>query len=826
MINLKINGREIQAREGSTILKAALDNGIYIPHLCWDRRLEPYGGCRLCIVEVEGQRRLITSCAAPVEEGMIVWTETPKVVKARKTVLELLLLYHPLDCPICDKAGECELQDLAFKYGPTESRFTAKRKREPERLDSPIVERNPNRCVLCGKCVNLCRDHQGVGALAIIGRGFKAKISPAFEETLDCEFCGQCIDACPVGALGAKPYRHRSRAWYMDEYQIICPYCGCGCTTNISVREGKIIRARGKEAIGINDGNLCSKGRFGFDFLYSEKRLTTPLIRKEGELRPAPWDEALRYIAERLERIKNAHGPSSIGAIGSQRCTVEDNFMLQKFMREVIGTDNIDSGARFGYARALEALKESSGIEYMPVDWQKPLEKSLLFVIESELTATHPVWGLNFLQAKKRGAYLITADSRQTKLARHSTHWLRLKPGTGVALLNGIANYIIENGLFDKEKVSGIKGFSEWTNHIKRFSLKETSAITGIPETLIEEVARLIASTPKRLIALSSGASENNKSKDLYIASANLLMLLGEEIDNLQLPAEFSNTLGLWLSGVRPLKDGKTLKDMLYKEGSLKALYIMGEDPVTVFPDGSTIERNLKNLELLIVQDIVLTETAKLAHVVLPASAWAEKEGTFIGMTGLEQRITKLLPDQGDSTPDWKILRNLARIMGYEIGRDINSIKEEFNKKLSAEGYVLEGSRWKKFHRPEPYFRIADLKVKARPEKPQEIYLLTGNVLQHSGVLSYLSKTLDSAVADAVLTINEEDAKRLNIKDDTFVKVTSKKGSVYLKTRVTDEVPEGVAFAPLHFPHARLNTLLTIPSDGEIPLEVVEISKG
>lgn len=827
MINLKINGREIQTEEGSTILKAALDNGIYIPHLCWDRRLEPYGGCRLCIVEVEGQRRLITSCAAPAEEGMIVWTETPKVVKARKTVLELLLLYHPLDCPICDKAGECELQDLAFKYGPSQSRFTARRKREPERLDSPIVERNPNRCVLCGKCVNICKEHQGVGALAILNRGFKAKISPAFEETLNCEFCGQCIDACPVGALGAKPYRHRSRAWYMDEYFIICPYCGCGCITNISVREGKIIRARGKEGGGINDGNLCSKGRFGFDFLYSNKRLTTPLLRKDGELKPVTWDEALGFIARRLEAIKSSHGPSAIGAVGSQRCTVEDNFMLQKFMRDLIGTDNIDSAASFGYARAWLAMKEAFGIEYNPVDWNKPLVVDLLFVIESDITSTHPVWGLNFIHAKKRGAHLIVADPRQTKLARHSTHWLRLRPATSIALLNGIASYIIEKGLFNREGASRIKGYEQWTASLKGFNLKYVSEITGIPENQIEEVARLVASTPKRLFALTSGASENNKSKDLFHAGANLLLLLGDGPEALHVPAEFSNTLGLWLSGVRPLKNGLTLKEMLYKGGgnNIKALYIMGEDPIAVFPDGSLIEKTLKGLDLLVVQDIVLTETAKLAHVVLPASAWAEKEGSFISMMGIEQKLPKLIPEQGDSASDWKILRNLARIMGFEISRDISSLREEFLKRLMSEGFSFEDGRWKKTQRVEPCFKIAEMKLLERAEKPGQFYLVTGNLLQHSGVLSYLSKTLDSAVADAVLVVNEEDARKMDIKDDTFVKVSTKKGTLLLKTRVTDEVPEGMVFAPLHFPHARLNTILSIAFDGEIPLQVVELSK-
>jgi NADH dehydrogenase/NADH:ubiquinone oxidoreductase subunit G len=378
MGELTINGVTVQGERGATILQVALKNGIYIPNLCYDRRLKPYGGCRMCVVEIEGQKGLSAACSTQIRDGMVVMTETPAVRKARSSVLELLLLHHPLDCPVCDKAGECSLQDLAFKYGPTHNRFSAVRKHDTERVDAPIVERNPNRCVLCGICVRVCQDHQGVGAINFIGRGFKTKISPAFEETLDCEFCGQCIDACPVGALGSKPFRFKSRVWYMDEHPITCPYCGCGCTTNVSIRDGRVMRARGKEGVGVNDGNLCSRGRFGFDYIYSENRLTQPLIKKDGNLVPATWSEALSYAAKRLAEVKASSGPEAIGALGSQRCTMEDNFLLQKFMREVVGTDNVDSAARFGYAKAQKAIKMAFGRELMPISWDAPLKADFL----------------------------------------------------------------------------------------------------------------------------------------------------------------------------------------------------------------------------------------------------------------------------------------------------------------------------------------------------------------------------------------------------------------------------------------------------------------
>ncbi len=817
MVEFTINGKTIKTEQGTTILEAALANGIYIPNMCYDKRLKPYGGCRLCVVEVEGQPRLFAACSTPATDGMIVHTETPKLAKARKLVLELLLVHHPLDCPICDKAGECDLQDLAFKYGPSQSRFVAERKHDPERLDAPIVERNPNRCVLCGKCVRICYEHQGVGAIELIGRGFKTKVSPAFEETLNCEFCGQCIDACPVGALGTRSYRHSSRVWMMEEKQIICPYCGCGCTTNVSVREGRIIRARGKEGVGINEGNLCSKGRFGFDYVNSKNRLTTPLIKKDGELVSVSWDDALTYAAKRLNEIKEKYGSSSIGAIGSQRCTIEDNYVFQKFIREAMGSENIDSAAHFGYAKAQKALERAFGIKHMPIKWDSPLNADFILVVESDITSTLPVWGLNFIKARNNGSQLVVADARETKLARWSTNWLRIKTGTGVALLNAIAKVIVDNELYNKEKASCINNFEAFINSLKDFTLDKASQITGISEDDIKNLAHSYASSSRRLIAITSNSSENIKGIDTIVSAANLVLLMGDDIETIQIPAEFSNTLGMLMAGVKPSAGGKNAYDMFYGSDDIKALYIMGENPLVTFSDVSKVERKLRNLELLIVQDIFLTDTARLADIVLPACSWGEKEGTFMSAIGDIQRITKILPLTGQSMPDWEIFVKLAKAMNIDLGiKDIMDIKASIADMLVS---TEEGMRQLNFN-PVSF----DIIEGVSNEYP--LYLSTSIILQHSGALSTLSKNLDSVVIDPYLQINTNDAVKYGIHDETFVKVSSKRGEVYLKAMLSDEVPEGIVFAPIHFSHAKVNALTYPASNGGIPLVAVKIEKA
>lgn len=821
MIELTINGKKISVNEGSTILESALQNGIYIPYLCYDKRLKPYGACRLCIVEVEGQKKFLASCATPATHGMVVHTETPKLLKARKTILELLLIHHPLDCPVCDKAGECKLQDMSFKYGPSESRFEAERKHELADTGSPLVERDPNRCILCGKCVRICGELQGVGAINILGRGFKSKISPAFEETLDCEFCGQCIDACPVGALGSKPYKYRARAWFLEEHDNICPYCSVGCTVTLDIREGRILRARGVEGRGVNQGNLCGKGRFGFDYIYAENRLTAPLVRQNGELKKVSWEKALTYISKNLHAIAKAHGTNSIGAIGSQRCTLEDNYMLQKLMRDVIGSNNIDSLARFGYAKIQKAVETAFGMKALPTQMDSPLGKDAILVIESDITSTHPVWGLNFLKAKREGSNLIVADTRETKLTRHSSQWLRVKPGTGLVLLNGIIKAVINEGLYDKEKAYSVPGFDSLKESVKDCSPEIVSQITGVNKDDFVKAARSFLSAGSRLIALTIGASEDMKGLNTAVAAANLIILTGENPSNLQMPGEYCNTLGMWQMGINPDtlpgyidldEKGLDARTMLYQPGSLRALYVMGEDPVITFPDTSKVENVLRELDFLVVQDIMLTETAKLAHVVLPASSWSEKDGTFINAEGIAQKVNKIIESSGEQVPDWQILRNLARIMGTDIGaKNITSLQEEIQNIRCNEGH------------PGKKFNPVRYAPDENTDKEYPLYMVTGNLMQHSGALSIMSRSLSHVLADAFLQINMADAEKYHVKDDTFVKVASRRGSVFVKARVSEEVPEGTVFVPVHFPHARVNTLTRFSSDGNSPICAVRI---
>ncbi|GAB4487318.1 MAG: molybdopterin-dependent oxidoreductase [Thermodesulfovibrionales bacterium] len=811
-IELTIDGIAVTAEEGTTILNAAKKVGIHIPNMCYDKRLRPYGGCRVCVVEMEGNPRLLASCSTPVSAGMIIKTDTPKLKKIRQTVLELMLVHHPLDCPICDKAGECDLQDIAYQFGKPEGRFIRHRKAMPPDVRGPLVELTANRCILCGKCVRICAEHQGRGALGFIGRGFPTVVQPAFGEILECDYCGQCIDICPTGALLSKPMKFQARAWFMEEKDTICPFCGCGCTLTLGTREGRILRSRAKEDSGRSDGNLCGRGRFGVDFIYSENRLKTPLIRKDGELVPASWDEALAYIGDRLTAILNTHGGDMVGAIGSHRCTNEDNYMLRKFMQDVAGSPNLDSTAAFGHAKVRKVFENAFGSPAAGISMRYPLGRDVILVLESDLSISHPVYALNILQAKRDGSRLIVADGRQTKLTRHSSSHLRLRQGTAVAFVNSLMKVIIDKGLFRREDAAKIPGFPELEKSLAAWTPDKAAAVTGIPEAETIAAAEALAAAKSRMITLTLGIAENTKGADLVAAAANLVNLLGDSPETLQIPAEYANTRGAFAAGMHAEGSSKNVFRMLYEAGAVRALYLMGVDPATTFPFNARLLETLKALDLLIVQDIALTETAKLAHVVLPATSWAEKDGTFINAEGVEQKIHRIIDGPGQSLPDWQIIRNLALTMGKDIGiRSVENLSEGIRKMAAkpAEG------------------RQAFLPVEhAQGEEPDRSFpfaLVTRDVLQHSGSMSTRSKALDLVVSEAFLEINNADAHALGITENTHVKLSSRRGAVYLKAKVTEAVPQGTVYTSIHFPHGRVNALTQPPENGTANTAAVKV---
>ncbi len=817
MIELTIDGKKFSVEKGTTVLKAAQQNGIKIPNLCFDKRLKPYGGCRMCVVEIEGGRKLATSCGHPAKDGMVIHTNSPRVRRVRQSVLEFLLVHHPLDCPECDKAGECALQDLFFEYGKPDTRFIGEKKHAPPDIRGPLIELISNRCILCAKCVRICAQHQGRGALGIMGRGFPSVVQPAFSEILECDYCGQCIDICPTGALISKSYKYKARSWFLDERKNICPFCGVGCTLTLGIREGKILRAVGKEAVGITDGNLCGRGRFGFDYIYNENRLKTPLIKEGEEFKRVSWEEALAHIAKSLNAIKKAHGPESIGAIGSPRCTVEDNYMLRKFMETGLGSKNIDSSEAFGYMNALEAFSLSFGISNNPASLTSPLGKGVIFVLESNISITHPVFGLNILQAQREGSHLMVADYRETKLTRFSNTWLELKPGTQLVLLNGMMKIIIDKGLFNKENISKIEGFPALETMLKEYTPDKVSEITGLTQEEVTEAAETFAQASKKLLVMTLSISENNKGLSSALAASNLLILLGEDPSSLQILSEYCNTYGLLEAGIKPSDGAKGASDMLYKPGALKALYIMGEDPIVNMPNTRQITETLKSLDFLVVQDIAMTETAELANVVLPASSWAEIEGSFMNSEGLSQKIRKVVETTGESLPDWQILRNLGLIMGSNMGaKNFENLTQEVKDFLSQKS---------KETRKEP-----KLTFRPTPYEPEEICdseytyaLVTRDVLQHSGNISARSEALRLVQAEPFLEINEKDAEKHAITNESHVKITSRRGSVYLRAKVTDAVPEGVVSTPVHFPSGMINELTHFSANTCSRLDAVKI---
>jgi formate dehydrogenase alpha subunit len=870
-VTVHIDGREVTAPGGATILDAALSAGIAIPHLCYkpELGLPPTSSCRLCIVEVEGARAPVASCSHPVADGMVIRTDTDALREKRQIIIDLLLSAHPHDCTTCEKAGRCDLQRYAYELGVKESEYAAEPVKVEPVQDGPAIVYDRSKCILCGRCVEVCHNVQVTGAIEFLNRGYDTRIGlpPGLpRDDSGCTECGNCIDVCPTGALSFAGAEGKGREWEFERTPTICPYCGCGCTIVLNVRDNQIVKVTGEPGLGVNEGWLCVKGRFGIDFMGSQERLKQPLIRRDGELVPAGWDEALDFVAERLSAIKREFGPDAIGGLASAKCTNEENYVMQKFMRAVIGTNNVDHCARLCHASTVAGLAKAFGSGAMTNPIEDFAQSDVIFIIGSNTTECHPIIGSAIKRAAVHsGARLIVADPRTIELAEMAEIHLRHKPGTDVALINALMQVILAEGLQDKQFIAErTEGFEEVRKAVEPYTPELAEKITGVPAEDIVRAARLYAQAPAASIVYSMGVTQHISGTDNVLSLANLAMLTGnigkpgagvnplrgqnnvqgacdmgalpnvfpgyQQVADEQARAKFEAAWGVPL----PSEVGLTVVEMLNAaaEGRLKALYIMGENPMLSDPDIGHVEEALRALDLLVVQDIFLTETAELADVVLPAVGFAEKEGTFTNTERRVQRVRKAIEPPSEARPDWEIICELARRMGYEMAyTDGAAILDEIASVTPSYGGISyrrleEGSlQWPcptpdhpgtpilhrerftrglgKFH-PVEFIPPAEL-----PDDDYPLLLSTGRILQHfhTGSMSRRSEVLDCLVSVGAIEIHPQDAERLGICDGDTVRVRSRRGQIQIPARLTDRVVPGTVFLAFHYREAPANRL-------------------
>jgi len=870
-VTLNIDGHDVTVSAGATIFQAARAAGIDIPHLCYDPALNlpPTSSCRLCLVEVQGAKRPVPSCSHPAAEGMVVRTHTPELLETRRMLLELLLSDHPADCMTCEKDGACALQRYAYELGVRESRFAAAPVRPNPVQDGPAISYDRSKCILCGRCVQVCHNVQVTGAIDFQHRGYDTVIAlppgKPRAETI-CTECGNCIDVCPTGALAYVGARGAGRTYELKEVPTICPYCGCGCTLVLHVRDNRVVASTGKPGLGVNKGLLCLKGRFGFDFLSHPDRLTTPLIRRDGKLVEAAWDEAMDLVARRLTEIRDAHGPDALGAFSSAKCTNEENYLLQKLMRAVIGTNNVDHCARLCHASTVAGLARAFGSGAMTNSIEDFDRADCIFIIGSNTTECHPIIGSAIKRAVvQRGCKLLVADPRAIELTELADMHMRQASGTDVALINALMHVILAENLHDQAYIAErTEGFDELAKAVEPYTPEMASRITGVAAEDIRRAARMYAQAPAASIVYSMGITQHTTGTDNVLSLANLAMLTGnvgipgggvnplrgqnnvqgacdlaalpnvlpgyQKVDDDALRAKFEAAWSVKL----PAKPGLTVVEMIHaaEAGDLKALYVMGENPMLSDPDVTHVEAALKNLDFLVVQDIFLTETAQLADVVLPAAAFAEKDGTFTNTDRHVQRVVQAIDPPGEARPDWQILCDLARRMGYEMSYEHPSqIADEVASLTPIYGGITYdrlgnmGLQWPCRNAEDPgtpylhkgtftrgrgrFHAVQFLPPRELPDTDYPFVLSTGRILQHfhTGTMSRRSEALDVLVSVGAIELHPDDAARLGIADGQTVRVRSRRGEIQIGARLTDRVAPGTTFLAFHYREAPANRL-------------------
>jgi len=899
-IRFTLDGREVEAPDGETIFRTARRYDIKLPHLCYSPKpgYRADGNCRVCMVEIEGERVLAASCIRTPTAGMKVNTQTGRAVAARRMVVELLMSDQPPKEAAHDP--QSEFWKTAERARIAASRFPRRAPPAPDR-SHPAMAVNLDACIHCNLCVRACREVQVNDVIGMAGRGFTEKIVFDFDDPMGastCVACGECVQACPTGALMPATLLNEAnvRTVYPDrEVASVCPYCGVGCQVTYHIKDDKLTHVSGRNGPA-NQNRLCVKGRFGFDYVHHPHRLTQPLIRREGvrkhahdtvdpanpwtHFRPASWEEALDRAASGLKRIRDRDGSRALAGFGSAKCTNEEAYLFQKLVRAGFGTNNVDHCTRLCHASSVAALLETIGSAAVTATFNECRNSDVIIVIGANPTENHPVAATFFKQAAKRGAQLIVMDPRGQALKRHATHMLQFKPGADVAMLNGILNAIVTEGLYDRQYVEAqTANFKAFAEHIKDFTPEEMAPICGIPAQTLRAVARSYARAQSAIIFWGMGVSQHVHGTDnarCLIALALICGQVGRPGTGLHPLRGQNNVQGASDAGLIPMffpdyravdnpviravveqawgakldpKRGLTVVEIMKAVHAdvIKGMYVLGENPAMSDPDLNHAREALAHLEHLVVQDIFLTETAFHADVILPASAWPEKHGTVTNTNRQVQMGRPALPLPGEARLDWQVTQEIARRIGLdwnyrnpgEIYTEMASLMPALAniswdriEKESAVTYpsdapdkpghdVVFGDR---FPTQDGRGKLVPAKILPPDERPDAEFpfvLSTGRQLEHwhTGAMTRRAATLDALEPGAVANVSRGTIARLGIAPGDLVRVSTRRGSIELSARQDDAIPDGVVFIPFAFVEAAANLLTNPALDpfGKIP---------
>ena len=861
-ITIEINGSVVEVAEGSSVLDAINTSGTYVPQLCKDPDMEPIGACRTCLVEIDGVRGFPASCSVPASDGMRVSTETNQVRGIRKGVLELT---QAMVVGTGNGQGDHRELTIATKHHGLDRPRWAGREREPVDASNPVFNIAMDDCILCGRCVQACQDgHQFIGAIDFLGSSDTSRIGTFMDKPLVesvCTTCGQCLSVCPTGAIEVKvPAKEVVRTTVTT-----CPYCGVGCGVKAQVDENERIIAMLDDPDNQSSvGMLCVKGRFGYTFVHHQDRLTTPLVRKNGQLMPVSWDEALDLVVERLAKYRG----DAFATLCSAKATNEDGYVQQKFARLLMQSNHIDHCTRLCHAPSVEAMLTALGSGATSNSYVDYEEAGCLVIIGSDANSNHPVAASRMRRAViERGAKLIVINPRRIEMCDFAELWLRPRPGTDVALLNGMAKVILDEGLWDKDFVlDRTEGFAEWREVVGKYPLEYAERISGVPADDIARAARIYASPPfsGSCLIWGMGITQHTNGTANAHSLLNLALVAGQMgkpgngisplrgQNNVQgcgdagcLPNSFpgyqvigDQTLkkfgDAWGNHPLPAEKGMVVTDMV--EGSLsgriKSMYITGENPLLSEPDLHHAEKAFKNLEFLVVQDIFMHETAEIADVVLPATTFAERDGTFTNSERRVQRVRKVIDPVGQSRPDWEILCDVARRLSGRLGLGVESefvyghpseIWEEMAsltpsvagisyERLDQEGGIQwpcptpdhPGTRFlyeKDFPRgPRARFVPFEQGAPAEelPSKRFPLILNTGRILYHwhGGTMTRRAAGLLASSPELQIAMSEEDGDRYGVADGEWIRLLSRRGEMEGRAIFTEKMRAGEVFVP------------------------------